>query len=64
MPDWVIVPGVAGATETTPTANVCGVELPQALFAVTEIVPPVDVAVAIMFEVVDVPLHPFGKVHV
>ena len=46
------------------TDNVCGVELPQALFAVTEIVPPVEPAATTITSVVDVPVQPFGKVHV
>ena len=58
-----MVPGVAGMLLTV-IANVCGVELPQASLAVTEIVPPVDVAVVLMVSEVDVPTHPLGKLHV
>ena len=43
---------------------VCGVELPQALLAVTEIVPPVEPALVTIASVVDVPVQPLGKVQV
>ena len=59
----LIVPGVAGAVETV-TASVCGDELPQLLFAVTVIAPPVVPAVAVMLAEVEVPDHPPGNVHV
>ena len=39
-------------------------ELPQPLFAVTLIVPPVAPAMACMLSTVDVPVQPLGKVHV
>lgn len=58
-----MVPGVAGM-EFTVTANVCGVEDPQALLAVTVILPLVALAVALMLVVVDVPVHPPGNTHV
>jgi hypothetical protein len=59
----VIVPGVAGE-DAMLTANVCVAELPHALFAVTETVPAVELAVAMMLVVADVPVHPFGNDHV
>ena len=59
----VIYAGVAGTVDID-TPNVCAVELPQLLFAVTDIVPPVALAVALMLLVVDVPDHPLGSVHV
>jgi hypothetical protein len=37
---------------------------PQELFALTEMVPPVVPAVALMLVVDELPLHPEGKVHV
>ena len=58
-----ITPGVAGAARIT-TAFVCAGELPQVLSAVTDIVPPFAPAVTFIVSVVDVPLHPLGKVHV
>jgi hypothetical protein len=58
-----IVPGVAGA-EFTVIDKVCADEEPQPLFAVTEIVPPLAPAVAVIELVVDVPDQPPGKVQV
>lgn len=58
-----IVPGVAGI-EVTVTVSVCAVDEPQELFADTEIVPPIEFAVAAMLVVVDVPDQPPGSVHV
>ena len=55
--------GEAGA-EVTVTASVCAFELPHELFAVTEIFPLLAPAVALILVVVEVPVHPFGKVHV
>jgi hypothetical protein len=40
------------------------VEVPQELFAVTDIVPPLAPAVAVIEVVVDDPLHPEGNVQV
>jgi hypothetical protein len=48
---------------TTVVINCTG-ELPQALSAVTEIVPPKLPAVAVILFVVLVPIHPDGKVQV
>ena len=59
----LIVPGVAGAGATV-TASICAVELPQLLFATTEIVPLNVPEVAVMLLDVDVPDHPLGNVHV
>jgi hypothetical protein len=59
-----LVTMVLAVTAFTVTLSVCALLLPHALFAVTEIVPPADPAVALMLVVVDVPLHPPGKVHV
>jgi len=58
-----IAPGCAGNIAEV-TVIVCAVLLPQVLLAFTEIMPPVDPAVAIIELVVDVPVHPAGKVHV
>ena len=61
----VIAPGCAGMVLTV-TANVCAVLLPQLLFAVTEIFPPLAPIVAVMEFAVEVPVHPppGGSVHV
>ena len=59
----VIEPGFSGIAGTV-TLKVLVVPEPQALFAVTEIVPTVAPAVAEMDVVVELPLHPDGKVHV
>ena len=59
----VIVPGVAVPADTD-IVKTCADELPQALFATTEIIPPVAPAVALILLVVDVPDHPPGSVHV
>jgi hypothetical protein len=58
-----IVPGVAGIVFTI-TANVCAGELPQVLFAVTVIFPLVELVVVLIEFVVEVPVHPPGKVQV
>ena len=48
----------------TVMANVCAVDEPHSLFAVTEISPLVALAVASMELVVDVPVQPLGNVQV
>ena len=48
----------------TVIANVLGVELPQSLFAVTDIFPLVVLAITVIEDVVEVPVHPEGSVHV
>ena len=58
-----MVAGIAG-TVFIVIASVCGALAPQALFAVTEIVPPAAPTVAETEFVVDVPLQPPGNVHV
>ena len=58
-----MVPGVLGA-EAKVTASVCAVELPQALLAVTETVPPFEPAIELILAVVEVPVQPLGKVQV
>ena len=63
VPDGVIVPGVAGP-EPLLTVSVCAVELPQPMLAVTETVPPFAPVVALILNVVEVPLQPFGRVQV
>ncbi len=55
--------GCAG-TALEVTVKVCEVELPQALFATTVIVPPDAPAVALMLLLVLLPLQPDGKVQV
>ena len=59
----VIVPGVAGG-EVTTTANVCGADPPQELFAVTETVPLEPALPVMAFMVEPLVVQPFGKVHV
>jgi hypothetical protein len=59
----VIVPGVAGMLIEV-TSSVCGADEPQALFAVTVIVPLRELAVVVMFLVAEVPVQPPGSVHV
>ena len=56
----LMAPGVAGVLFTV-TLNVRGVDEPQALFAVTDMVPLLALAVALMVFVVDVPPQPFGN---
>ena len=56
-------PGVAGAVFTV-TTSVAGDELPQILLAVTETVPPVELAVVVILLVVEVPVQPPGSDHV
>ena len=58
-----IVPGVAGVVFTV-TTIVCAGELPQILFAVTVTFPLVILAVVLIDVVVDVPVHPPGRVQV
>ena len=58
-----MVPGVAGILITV-TLNVRGEEEPQELFAVTVILPLVELAVVTMEFVVEVPVHPTGNVQV
>jgi hypothetical protein len=48
----------------TVTTNVLGVLAPQLLFAVTDTVPPVVPAVAVIEFVVEVPVHPTGSIQV
>ena len=59
----VIAAGCAG-TGVTVTASVCAVLVPQALFAVTVMLPPAAPAVATMELPVEEPLQPEGNVHV
>lgn len=61
----VMAPGWGRATlPLTVTANVRGAEEPQALLAVTVIVPLLALATAAIEVVVEVPDHPPGNVHV
>jgi hypothetical protein len=60
----LIAPGVAGTEVVIFTAKVCAVEFPQVLLAVTDTVPLVELVVAIMLLVADVPVHPPGSDHV
>jgi len=59
----VIGPGAA-RPEPTVTDNVLAPDLPQALLAVTETVPPLAPTTVMIVLVVDVPDQPFGSVHV
>ena len=58
-----MIPGCAGIKFTV-TANVCAKEDEQVLFAVTETLPPVALALASIEVVVDVPVQPPGNVQV
>ena len=60
---WVKLNVTCGVGFTT-TVKLCAADEPQALFAVTEILPPVVPLVAFIVCVVDVPLHPPGNVQV
>ena len=68
MPEqMVVVPEIAAGCAGVllmVTANVCAVLLPQALSAVTVMLPPVDPTVVVIELVDDVPVHPPGNVHV
>ena len=57
-------PGCAGTDESTMTNNVCARLLPQALFAVTKMVPPLLPGVALIEVVVELPDQPEGSVQV
>lgn len=59
----LIVPGVAGALVVA-TASVCTADEPQALLAVTAMLPLVALAAVVIDAVVDVPVQPLGSVHV
>ena len=59
----VMRPGVDG-TEVTTTLYVCGKELPQVLFAVTETVPEEPALPVIAFITEPAVVQPFGSVHV
>ena len=58
----VMAPGCVGSP--TVTATTCAADDPQEVLAVTEMFPPVDVAVALMEAVVEVPVQPEGNVQV
>ena len=58
-----ILPGWAG-DELGVIASVAGAELPQLLLAVTETLPPAEPAITCIIVVFDVPVQPFGRVHV
>ena len=58
-----MLPGCAG-TGVTDTDRVLGVLGPQALFAVTEMVPPLLPGVALIEVVVELPDQPEGSVQV
>ena len=64
LADPVIGPGCAGTLADTVTASDCDGPLPQALFAVTDIEPPLILAVAEIELVVEVPVHPDGRFQV
>ena len=59
----LIVPGWAG-TVVTVTPSVRSLLVPQELLAVTVMSPPVASAVALIDVVVELPVHPDGKVQV
>ena len=58
------MPGCVNDAPEIVTGSVCATLLPQVLLAVTEIVPPLLPAVVMIDVVVEVPVHPDGKVHV
>ncbi len=58
-----IDPGCAGVVDTV-TISVLAGPAPHELSAVTEMVPPDEPAVALIDAVVELPLHPEGKVQV
>jgi len=58
-----IEPGVEGLVFTV-MANVCADDEPQALFAVTVMLPAVEEAVVLIELVADVPVQPLGRVQV
>jgi len=59
----VMVPGCAG-TVVTDMLKVRAVPAPHELLAVTEIVPPVAPATAVIDVEVELPVQPEGRVHV
>lgn len=59
----LILPGVEGVLLVV-TLRLRADEEPQTLFAMTEIVPPLDPVVVLIELVVDVPAHPPGNDHV
>ncbi len=59
----LIDPGCEGVVETE-TVSVRAILVPQKLLAVTETLPPDELAVALIDVVVELPLHPEGKLHV
>lgn len=56
-------PGVTGVVATV-TLNVLADPEPHELLAVTEILPPVPLAVAVIEVEVELPVQPDGKLHV
>jgi hypothetical protein len=59
----VIGPGCGNIFDTN-KLNVLAVPEPQALFAMTEILPPVAPTVTVIETEVEVPVHPEGRAHV
>ena len=59
----LIAPGVAGTVFTTIACDEAA-EVPHPLLAVTVTLPAVELAVAVIELVVDVPVQPLGKIHV
>jgi hypothetical protein len=59
----LIGPGVAGRVPTV-TASDWADEVPQAFFAATVTLPLFAPTVVIIVLVVEVPVHPFGRVHI
>ena len=58
-----VIVGLEGIALTV-TANDRTKDVPHALFAVTDMFPPVALAVAVIEVVVDAPVQPLGNVHV
>jgi len=59
----LMAPGWAGVAATV-TANVLAELVPHVLDAVTEMVPPVEPATAVIEVEDELPVHPDGNVHV
>ena len=58
-----MIPGCAGRAETVVASVLAGL-LPQALFAITEMVPPEVLVVTVIVFEVDDPVHPDGRLQV
>ena len=69
LPEQIVVvplmePGVAGVAVSTVMACEEAADVPHPLLAVTVTLPAVELAIAVIELVVDVPVQPLGNVHV